>query len=95
MVEHCMFGCKSDNYENIGDHWDLVCKGNPEVKQMINCALCGKEIEKHCSLICQECWDEKHEKAKRLFNSDEPMTKFIVKSNVALLTKNDKGEGKK
>lgn len=30
MVEHCMFGCQPDNYENIGDHWDLVCRGNPE-----------------------------------------------------------------
>lgn len=29
-------------------------------KQMMNCALCGKEIEKHCSLVCQECWDKKH-----------------------------------
>ena len=30
MLEHCMFGCKPCNCVDIGTHWDLHCKGNPE-----------------------------------------------------------------
>ena len=32
MVKHCMFHCPPDDLE-LGDHWDLKCKGNPEVKE--------------------------------------------------------------
>ena len=29
-MNKCMFGCPPDNYDT-GDHWDLVCQGNPDV----------------------------------------------------------------
>lgn len=28
--------------------------------EYMDCAVCGKKIEKHCSMTCQECWDKKH-----------------------------------
>lgn len=31
-------------------------------KETMNCAVCGEETEKHCSLVCQKCWNKKHSK---------------------------------
>ena len=31
-MKDCMFHCPDDNYD-VGNHWDLVCKGNPEAKK--------------------------------------------------------------